>query len=63
MLSDSKLRSYHGKKREKQLVLSDRDGLYVRVSKAGGVSFFIRYRYAGKPDQLTIGPYPELSLK
>ncbi|EJP3274117.1 integrase arm-type DNA-binding domain-containing protein [Vibrio parahaemolyticus] len=63
MLSDSKLRSYYGKKREKQLVLSDRDGLYVRVSTAGGVSFFIRYRYAGKPDQLTIGPYPELSLK
>lgn len=63
MLSDSKLRSYHGKKREKQLVLSDRDGMYVRISKAGGVSFFIRYRYNGKAEQLTLGPYPQLSLR
>lgn len=63
VLSDSKLKSYYRKKQEKQIVLSDRDGLYVRISKAGSVSFFIRYRYAGKQDQLTIGPYPEVTLK
>lgn len=63
MLSDSKLRSYHRKPQEKQLTLTDRDGLYLRVSKNGKLSFFMRYRYKGKPDQLTIGNYPDLSLK
>ncbi|ENC6709565.1 integrase arm-type DNA-binding domain-containing protein [Vibrio harveyi] len=63
MLSDSKLKSYHRKSQDKQIVLSDRDGLYARISKVGGISFFIRYRYGGKQDQLTIGKYPEVSLK
>ncbi len=63
MLTDSKIKSYFRKPREKQLAIADRDGLSIRVSKAGGVSFFIRYRYAGKADQLTIGTYPEMTLK
>lgn len=63
MLSDSKLRSLHRKPRDKQDVFSDRDGLYIRVSPTGKVAFFIRYRYNGKADQLTIGSYPEMSLK
>ncbi|NAW59663.1 MULTISPECIES: tyrosine-type recombinase/integrase [unclassified Vibrio] len=63
MLSDSKLRSLHRKPRDKQDVFSDRDGLYIRVSPTGKVAFFIRYRYNGKADQLTIGCYPEMSLK
>ncbi|HDM8068674.1 integrase family protein [Vibrio harveyi] len=63
MLSESKLKSFHRKPQQKQIVLTDRDGLYVRVSKVGGVSFFIRYRYAGKAEQLSIGQYPAMSLK
>ncbi|WP_375162321.1 Arm DNA-binding domain-containing protein [Vibrio harveyi] len=58
-----KLKSHFRKPQSKQLVLSDRDGLYARISKVGGISFFIRYRYAGKQEQLTIGTYPEISLK
>ncbi|MFZ3398508.1 integrase family protein [Vibrio harveyi] len=62
-ITESKLKSLHRKSRDKMLTLTDRDGLYIRVSKIGKVSFFMRYRFAGKADQLTIGSYPEMTLK
>jgi len=34
----------------------------VRLSISGGVTFFYRYRWEGKPVQLTIGDYPSISL-
>ena len=41
MLSDTKLRNL--KAQDKMYKVADRDGLYVAVTKAGGISF--RYNY------------------
>ncbi|OAT54021.1 tyrosine-type recombinase/integrase [Providencia heimbachae] len=62
-ISDTFLRASHGKKGESVIEKSDRDGLWIRISKNGVVSFFYRYRFAGKQDKMTIGQYPIMSLK
>ncbi|WP_337025410.1 site-specific integrase [Pantoea anthophila] len=62
MLTDTKLRKALNKRREKVEVISDSHGLNVRLSISGGVTFFYRYRWEGKPVQLTIGDYPSISL-
>ena len=62
MLTDTKLRKSLGKRREKIEILSDAHGLNVRLSAAGAVTFFYRYRWAGNPAQITLGEYPALSL-
>ncbi len=62
MLTDTKLRKSLGKRREKVEVLSDSHGLNARLSVAGAITFFYRYRWLGKPVQLTIGEYPIISL-
>lgn len=62
MLTDTKLRKALGKRRESVEVLSDSNGLNVRLSITGGVTFFYRYRWHGKPVQLSIGEYPAYSL-
>ncbi|EKL7003937.1 tyrosine-type recombinase/integrase, partial [Escherichia coli] len=62
MLTDTKLRKSLGKRREKVEVLSDSNGLNVRLSITGSITFFYRYRWQGKPVQLSIGDYPTISL-
>ncbi|MDQ2256469.1 tyrosine-type recombinase/integrase [Enterobacter soli] len=62
MLTDTKLRKALGKRRESVEVLSDSNGLNVRLSITGGVTFFYRYRWQGKAVQLSIGDYPTYSL-
>jgi integrase len=62
MLTDTKLRKSLGKRREKVEVLSDTNGLNVRLSIAGAVTFFYRYRWENKPAQISIGEYPSISL-
>ncbi|WP_416413775.1 tyrosine-type recombinase/integrase [Pantoea sp. App145] len=62
MLTDTKLRKSLGKRRDSVEVLSDAHGLNVRLSVAGAVTFFYRYRWDGKPVQITLGEYPGLSL-
>lgn len=62
LLTDTKLRKSLGKRREKVEVISDSQGLNVRLSVSGGVTFFYRYRWEDKPVQLTIGDYPSISL-
>lgn len=62
MLTDTKLRKALGKRRESVEVLSDSNGLNVRLSITGGVTFFYRYRWQGKAVQLSIGDYPAYSL-
>ena len=42
---------------------SDGGGLYLYVSKAGGKAWRYDYSYAGKRFTLTIGKYPQISLK
>jgi Arm DNA-binding domain len=50
------------KPRDKLYKLSNQNGLYLEVSTAGGKSFRLKYRFAGKENRLTIGTYPEITL-
>lgn len=47
---------------EKSYMVADRDGLNIRVSAKGTLTFTMRYRHAGKADQMALGSYPTLSL-
>lgn len=62
-LSDTWLKAQLGKAREGALVKSDRDGLGVRVSPKGKLTFQLRYRHGGKPGRMDLGSYPLMSLK
>lgn len=42
---------------------SDGGGLTFTLSKAGTAAWVFRYRLAGRPDEITLGRYPDLSLK
>ena len=55
MLTDTKLKNL--KPAEKLYKISDRDGLYVAVTKSGVVSFRYDYRINGRRETLTIGKY------
>lgn len=62
-LSDTKLRSIHGKPYSGPSELTDSDGLSVRITPSGTMTFQYRYRWNGKPVRLSIGRYPAVSLK
>jgi len=62
-LSDSWLKSNNSKPREKVEVITDRDGLSVRISPRGKIVFQFRYRFDNKPCRMDLGTYPHLSLK
>ena len=62
-LTDTWLKKNLGKEREAQHVESDRDGLSVRVSPKGKITFQMRYRYQGVQARLDLGSYPHLSLQ
>ena len=61
-LTDAKLKSL--KPRNKQFKIADGTigGLHVAVSPTGKRVFRFSFRFGGKEQLLTIGPYPELSL-
>ncbi len=60
-LSDTAIRSAKGK--EKPYKLFDDGGLFMTVCPSGGKLWRQKYRFAGKEQQLTIGKYPEISLR
>lgn len=62
-LSDTKLRSIEGKPYDGKPELADRDGLSVRVTRNGTVSWQYRFRWERKPARLTIGRYPDIKVK
>ncbi|EAR9443662.1 site-specific integrase [Salmonella enterica] len=65
-LSDKRIKALLGKPQDKQQVISDGRGLSIRVSKNGAVSFVMFYRLGGRetpPVWLTLGKYPDMSLK
>lgn len=51
------------KPRQRPAKLFDGKGLYLEVSPAGGKWWRLKYRYAGKEKRLSLGIYPEISLK
>ncbi|QTL40668.1 tyrosine-type recombinase/integrase [Xenorhabdus budapestensis] len=63
-LSDKKLRTLHGKERGNIEFFADGAGLSAKASKVGGISWVFTYRLDGKKlNRLTIGRYPDVSLK
>lgn len=62
-LTESWLKAQLNKTRSKELVRADRDGLCVRVSPKGKVTFATRYYYNATRKRLDMGSYPLMSLK
>lgn len=62
-LSDTWLKANRGKNRASLEEHSDRDGLGVRVTPRGKITFQLRYRYGGTAKRLDLGTYPLMSLK
>ena len=62
-LSDTKLRNIEGKPYSGKPELADRDGLGVRISKKGTIAFQYRFRWNKKEARLTVGRYPDVTLK
>ena len=62
-ISDSWLKAASGKASDAPYEKTDRDGLSVRVSAKGKITFQLRYRYAGKMQRCSIGVYPLMGLK
>ena len=61
MLTDTKIRNI--KPAEKPIRLFDGGGLYLEVSPSGGKWWRVKYRFAGKEKRLSVGVYPDVSLK
>jgi hypothetical protein len=51
------------KPRKKPQRLFDERGLYLEVSPAGGKWWRLKYRFGGKEKRLSLGVYPDVSLK
>lgn len=62
-LTGTKLRKYLSKSQENEVVISDRYGLSVRVSKNGTITWQYRYRFNNKGARLKLGRYLDLSIE
>ena len=61
MLTDARIRGI--KPADKIVRFYDSGGLYLEVSPAGGRWWRLKYRFAGKEKRLSLGVYPDVSLK
>lgn len=61
MLTDTALRK--AMPGDKPIRIFDGGGLYVEVSPAGGKWWRFKYRFEGKEKRLSLGVYPDISLK
>ena len=48
---------------QKSLKLFDGRGLYLLVSKRGSKGWRFKFRFAGKENSISLGIYPDVSLK
>lgn len=62
-ISDTKLRSLYGKPYAGPSELTDSDGLGIRITPKGVISFQFRYRWDGKQNRMGLGRYPAISLR
>lgn len=62
-ISDTKLRSLHGKPYTGPAEVTDTDGLGLRISPNGVLNFQYRYRWQGKQHRLGLGRYPGVTLR
>ncbi len=61
MLSDIKIKSL--KPKDKSYNVTDEKGLSIEISPQGGRWWRFKYRFDGKQKRLSLGIYPEVSLK
>lgn len=65
-LTDKKLKALQGFERSAPAMFADGEGLGVRASKQGQLSWVFSYRLGGRAsrlERLTLGRYPDLTLK
>ncbi|MCP9269050.1 integrase arm-type DNA-binding domain-containing protein [Xenorhabdus sp. XENO-1] len=65
-LSDKKLKALLGAERNAPAMFADGEGLSVKASKGGQLSWIFAYRHGGRGsrlERLTLGRYPDISLK
>lgn len=62
-LTDTWLKANNGEERGALEERSDRDGLGVRITPNGKITYQLRYRYDGGAKRLDLGTYPLLPLK
>ncbi|MDZ2118777.1 Arm DNA-binding domain-containing protein, partial [Klebsiella pneumoniae] len=62
-ISDTKLRSIYGKPYSGPAEITDSDGLGVRITPKGVISFQFRFRWEGKQNRMGLGRYPALTLR
>lgn len=60
-LTDTAVR--HAKNLGRNYSLKDMDGLHLFVSSTGAKSWHFRFTWLGKPARISLGMYPQLSLK
>ncbi len=60
-LTDTAIRN--AKPTAKRRRLYDEKGLYIEIAPGGGKWFRLKYRYQGKEKRLSLGVYPDVSLK
>ena len=60
-LTDRAIRN--AKPADKPLRLFDGDGMYLEVAPTGGKWWRFKYRYAGKEKRLSLGVYPDTSIR
>ena len=60
-LNDPLIRN--AKPREKAFKLSDGGGMYLEVMPIGSKLWRLKYRFGGKEKRLSLGAYPEVSLR
>ena len=61
MLTDQKIKNL--KEKDKQYKVTDEKGMFLLIKTNGGKYWRFKYRFAGKEKSLSIGVYPEISLK
>ena len=61
MLTDIVVRQ--AKASDKPYTLADFDGLFLYVSPVGGKAWHFRYTWVGQRARISLGSYPELSLR
>ena len=61
MLTELQVKS--AKPKDKRYMMRDDKGLYLRVDPSGNKYWILRYWEQKKEHQISLGPYPDLSLK
>lgn len=62
-LTDTWLKGQNGRARAAVEEHADREGMGVRITPQGKITFQLRYRYHGTAKRLDLGSYPLMSLK